>query len=268
MANLPEGAALDISTPALKRSASWRLLKASGKPRDGWLSRHVHRKISRLFSYVFLQIGVPADVATFLVFGVGVAAAFYFAQTSHATMIAGGALYWFSSIADGIDGEIARLTLRDSSYGEQLDTAVDQATHVMALIGVLVGWWRQGMGHGGMLLAAGVLLGVPLVLVWIMGIVRRGRGLTQFFVVATPIEWAISRAGRETGAWALQLAGAIFILFRREAIAFTFFLVSLLTGQRVIYPLLIATSLLVVTATLLSYRARIDVALRAEAGRA
>src|SRR5262249_53545308 len=107
---LPEGVVLDVSTTATRRRAAWHLLRASGKPTDGWLSRNIHRKISRLFSYIFLTVGLSPNTATFLTFAVGLLSAWLVAQTSRATMIAGAALFWFASVADGIDGEMARLT--------------------------------------------------------------------------------------------------------------------------------------------------------------
>src|SRR5438094_447445 len=69
------------------------------------------------------------------------------AQTTRSTMIAGAALFWFASVADGIDGEMARLTFSDSQRGEQIDSVVDVATYIVAFAGVGVGWWRQGMGR-------------------------------------------------------------------------------------------------------------------------
>jgi phosphatidylglycerophosphate synthase len=255
---LPPGIVLDVSTPEARRDASWRLLRASGKAGDGWLSRHVHRRISRVFSYLFLQIGLSAHVATCLALGVGLLGAWLLAQTTHATMIAGGALLWFSSIADGIDGEMARLTLSESAQGEALDTAVDQLTHMAGLTGVVVGWWRQGMGPAGLALAACVIAGVPLVLLWAMALVRRARGGGgPYFVATKPIERAVSRAARETRAIPLRMAAAVFVLFRREAFTFTFFLVSLVTAQRVVYPALVAAGLLVVVATFTVYGSRI-----------
>ena len=121
---LPAGAALDVSTARARREAAWCLLNASGKPADGWLSRHLHRRVSRLFSYLFLGAGLSANFATFATLGIGLMSAWLMAQTSHATMIAAGFLFWCASIADGIDGEMARLTLSESRRGEQLDTAV------------------------------------------------------------------------------------------------------------------------------------------------
>src|SRR5439155_10261263 len=55
---LPDEAALDVSTAARRRRSAWRLLRASGKPTDGWLSRHVHRRISRLGTWLLLGLGL------------------------------------------------------------------------------------------------------------------------------------------------------------------------------------------------------------------
>jgi len=263
-----DGALLDVSTASARRRAAWTLLRASGKPTDGWLSRHVHRKISRLCSYVLLRLGLSANHATFLTLLVGVAAAWFLAQTSHATLILGTLLFWFASIADGIDGEMARLTLSESAYGEQLDTAVDHATHLLSLAGVMIGWWRQGIGPAGWMLAIGVGVGLPLVILWGMYFVRRAKGLKgQFFVDTKPIEFGIADAAAKTGAPALRLTSAIYGIFRREAIALTFFLVSLITGARAVFPAMMAGGLLIVAAALLFYRDPISTEIRARAER-
>jgi phosphatidylglycerophosphate synthase len=257
---------LDVSTPGARRAAEWQLLRASGKPQDGWLSRHVHRRVSRVFSYGFLKLGLSANVATVMTFLVGLGAAFLMAQTSHPTMIAGGFLFWFASIADGIDGEVARLTLSESRFGEQLDTGVDQLTHLSGLIGVLIGWWRQGIGPGGLALAAAVIVGTPAVLLWAMALVRRARQTDQLFVPTKPIEIAIFRARDETGALPLRAAAAVFILFRREAFSFSFFVLSLVTAHRSAIPTAIAAGLAVVIVTLLAYGSTLRRTLRETVG--
>jgi len=265
---LPHDAALDVSTAAARRRSAWQLVRASGKPTDGWLSRHLHRRISRVFSYALLQMGVTANAATALTFLVGAWSAWLIAQTSHETMIAGALLFWFASIADGIDGEMARLTLSESRWGEQLDTAVDHATYFLCYAGLMVGWWRQGMGLPGVALALGVALGIPIALLWGMNVVRGAhvrrtpdRRESHFFVDTKPIELAVAKAARQTRAPALQLSSAIFILFRREVFSLTFFLVSLVTSRRAVYPALLAGGLAVVTATLVAYRRPIERAL-------
>ena len=261
--SLAAGAVFDVSNAGARRRSAWRLLRASGKPTDGWLSRHVHRKISRVCSYGLLRLGLTANQATLLVFLVGIAAAWLMAQTSRATMIAGAALFWFASIADGIDGEMARLTLSESAYGEQLDTAVDHATHLSGLAGVMVGWWRQGIGAAGWALATAVVVGVPVALLWAMHVVRRAQEIQdRFFVDTKPIEIGVIAAARETGAPMLRLASGAFVLFRREAFSLTFFLVALATARRAAYPALLAGGLAVVGGTLAAYRYAIEDGIR------
>jgi phosphatidylglycerophosphate synthase len=254
LAELPASAALDISTVKARRRAAWALLKGSGKPADGWLSRHVHRRISRVFSYLFLKAGLSPHVATVATFGIGVASAWLMAQTTHSTMIAAAFLFWCASIADGIDGEMARLTLSESPFGEQLDTGVDQLTYIFGLAGVLLGWSRQGISRSGIVLAALVVIGIPTLLFWAMRMVRHARRSTQFFVPTKPIEGAVFAAADRLRTPVLRGAAGVFVLFRREAFSLTFFLVSLVTGWRMIYPLLLAGGLAIVTLTFLLHR--------------
>jgi phosphatidylglycerophosphate synthase len=261
---LPEGAALDVSSVAARRHAAWRLLRQSGKPTDGWLSRHVHRRISRVFSYVLLQLGLSANAATLLTFGVGVASAWFMAQTTTATMIVGGFLFWFASIADGIDGEMARLTLSESAWGEQLDTAVDHATHLLVLAGVIVGLWRQGISRLDAVIVGAVAIATPGVLYGGMRMVARATGVRdRVFVDTKPIEYAVEDAAAATRAPALRAAAVLFVLFRREMFTLTFFLISLVAvGQRAVYLRVLAGGLALCIATLAVYRAEVSAAIR------
>jgi phosphatidylglycerophosphate synthase len=251
---VPENTVLDVSTPATRRRSAWRLLRASGKPTDGWLSRHIHRKISRLFSYLLLHLRLTPNAATLLTFGVGGASAWLAAQTSHATMALAALLFWFASIADGIDGEMARLTLRESLSGDRLDTVVDQATYVTAFIGLIVGCWRQGTGAAGWTILAGGAMGVPILLLWAEDLARLACGPHAVVFVAKPIEVGVIGAAAATGAPALRLASGVFRLLRRESFSLAFFLVALVTGRRIVFPALLAGGVAFVTATLVVYR--------------
>jgi len=264
---LDEGLVLEVATAAARRRSAWVLLRASGKPGDHWLSRHLHRRVSRIVSYLFLRMRLSANTATWLTFLVGLAAGWCMAQTSHLTMLAGGLLFWAASIADGIDGEMARLTLSESAFGEQLDTAVDQLTYAAGLVGVLVGWWRQGIGVAGGTLAAVVLCGLPLALLGAMALVRRARRTTQFFVPMTPIEHAVTRAARVTRAPLLKASALVFVLFRREAFSVLFFVVSLVTDRRAAIPALLALGLGLAAGTLVIHRSAVTRSLEEIVGR-
>ena len=259
---VPDGSVFDVSSMAARRTSAWRLLRQSGKPTDGWLARHVHRKISRVFSYVLLQLGLSANHATLFTAAIGLASASLMAQTSHQTMIAAAFLLWFASIADGIDGEMARLSLSESAYGEQLDTLVDHSTHALCYAGIVVGWWRQGIGQRGALLAAAVAVALPATLLLAMHLVRKTSGAQHFFVDTKAVEFAVADAARATGSHVLRLAAAVFVLFRREAFTLTFAIVSLATGWRGVYPMLVAAALSFVLLTLILYAKPIEDAMR------
>jgi phosphatidylglycerophosphate synthase len=258
---LQEGAVLDVSSSAARRRSAWQQLCASGKPSDGWQARLIHRKISRLFSYVFLQLGLSANSATFFAFAVGVLGAWFLAQTTHATFIAGTALFWFASIADGIDGEMARLTVSDSEWGERLDTTVDLLTYVFALVGVFAGWRRQGMGDAGTVLALGVPLGLVATVLWTMHVIGRARGV-RFSSDLKAAELGLTGAAAATRAPMLRAASFVFVLFRRESMSLVFFLVSLVTARRAACPVLAGAGCAFVVATLVVYRREIDAGIK------
>ena len=251
--SVPDGSALDVSTAAARRASAWRLLCDSGKPTDGWLSRHVHRKISRVASYVLLQLRLKAPHAMVLTAAIGLVSAWLMAQTSQQTMIAGALLLWCASITGGIDGEMARLSLSESSSGQQLDTLLNHAIHGLCYAGLMVGWWRQGIGPGGAVLAFGVALALPATLLLSMHMVRKASGVAHFFVETRPIEFAVFDAARATGSRVLRLAAAVFVLFRREALPPLFTMVALTTDWRGVYAMIVAAGLSFVLLTFLFY---------------
>lgn len=251
---LPAGTVLDVSTWWARRRAVWQLLQASGKPTDGWLSRRVHRPISRVCSYALLHTVLTANHASLLTFLVGAASAWFMAQTSHRSMILGALLFWFASIADGIDGEMARTRMTESARGEQIDTAVDHATHVLVFAGVLIGWWRQGIGAGGLALMVIIAAGLPMMFLGTMALVRTAIGSRQFFVDTKPIEGGIAQAAADTSSPVLAAAAKLWVVFRREALALLFFVVSLPTGARAAYAVLVAVGLAIVGVVLTIYR--------------
>jgi phosphatidylglycerophosphate synthase len=259
---VPEGSALDVSTRAARRASAWRLLRQSGKPTDGWLARHIHRRLSRVVSYVLLQVGLEATHAMLVPAAVGFASAWLMAQTSQQTMIAGAVLLWFSSVTGGIDGEMARVSLSESSHGQQLDTFLHHATQVMCYTGLMVGWWRQGIGPRGAALAFGVALALPATLVLSMHMVRKASGAPHLLVETRPIEFALLDAAHATGSWTLRLAAAGFVVFRRESFPLVIVAVSLVTGSRAVFAMIVAAALSFVLLTFLFYIKRIEEMMR------
>ncbi len=119
------------------RRASWDLVKASGKPSDGIVSRHLNRPISMRLSFAFLHLPWmrPGHATTLTAI---CALAMFAALVSGTTegLLAGAVLFQLASIVDGVDGEIARVTRRGTRSGATLDSITDGFTNVGFIVGL------------------------------------------------------------------------------------------------------------------------------------
>jgi phosphatidylglycerophosphate synthase len=87
------------------------------------------------------------------------------AQGSYMTGVVGGVLYYSSMVLDCSDGEVARLTVRDSSAGAWLETIVDYTTYLLLLGALMVRVRHEGAAEEYRLAAMVALAGSILVLV-------------------------------------------------------------------------------------------------------
>ena len=132
---------IDVDTPADRRRAERTLVSlAARKPLDGPVSRLVNRRLSGPISLVLLRAGVSpgaATVATFL-FALAAAAVLALGVVWPAALVLGGILVQLASILDGVDGEIARASLRSSPFGGFLDSVLDRAADAAVLAALAV----------------------------------------------------------------------------------------------------------------------------------
>ena len=120
-------------------SAGAEILRGTGKTNDGIVSRWLNRPISQRLSALFLRAPgmrpIHATVGTALI-----AMAMFAALIGGGRwgLIAGALLFHAASVFDGVDGEIARATFRTSRQGAALDSAIDMATNVAAMLGLAI----------------------------------------------------------------------------------------------------------------------------------
>jgi hypothetical protein len=91
---------------------------------------------------------------------------------------------------------------------------------------------------------------LPATALFTMHLVRKACGATRFFVGTKPFELALADAARDSGSLILGGAAAVFVMFRREAFSLAFAVLSLATGWRGMYLILVAAGLLFVLLTL------------------
>jgi phosphatidylglycerophosphate synthase len=158
----PAGALLQAAhDDAAGRAAARALFARLGRPGDGWLTRLVDRRISRALTRLLLPTGVTPNQVTVTSIAVGIVAGVLFATGSHAAAILGAMLFLASTIIDGCDGELARLTFRESLFGARLDVVGDNVVHLFLFGGIATGLYRRA--HDPRLAIAGLLLVVGVI---------------------------------------------------------------------------------------------------------
>ncbi|MGH7164682.1 MAG: CDP-alcohol phosphatidyltransferase family protein [Nitrospiraceae bacterium] len=157
---------------------------------DGFVDRHFNRKISGPLTRLFLRLGLSPNTITILSLLIGLAAAGSFALGTYVAGIVGGLLFQLSAIVDCCDGELARLTNRQSPLGAQLDLAADNVVHMAIFAGIAWGLFLHP--------ASGIRSWLPLVLgtAAVLGnafsfwMVNRAKALRDRQVWADPIQAA------------------------------------------------------------------------------
>ena len=225
------------------------LLRHTQKPTDGVVSRHINRPQSRLFSRAFLRLGLGPNHASCVSACIGLASGWFAAQPGWFGVALAGVFFQLASMFDGVDGEMARVTVRQSALGAKIDTAVDNGTYLVCLVGFAVGWVREGVGPAQLALAIVMVVGVVVVLLQALVFVRRYAPDASFVFVDT----CVRRAARTSSAPTLRAAGWFFYLFRRDVLALALMLVAL-TGSRAAIVGLVLAGLLAASFTLLVHR--------------
>jgi len=192
--SLPPGALVcDARTPAGRAHAERELYRRLGRSGDGWFTRVVDRRFSRAITRGILPTGVSPNQVTIVSIAIGIAGGCCFALGSSGAAMAGALLFLLSTIVDGCDGEIARLTFRESPFGARLDILGDNLVHFFLFGGITIGLYRRStdpvVATLGVVLLGGIALAMATVY---LRIIRRVPNAAQqkFFEAFASREFA------------------------------------------------------------------------------
>jgi len=129
-----------VRTAADLRTAETWLLRSLIKDSEGFMSRHVERRISLAVTRRLVWTALTPNGMTAVSLAVGLAGAPFFLSHVPEWQVAGALLFLLHSILDGCDGEIARLKFLESSGGAALDFWGDNAVHVAVFSCMALGW--------------------------------------------------------------------------------------------------------------------------------
>jgi 1L-myo-inositol 1-phosphate cytidylyltransferase / CDP-L-myo-inositol myo-inositolphosphotransferase len=148
------------------RAETW-LLKSLIKSSEGFMSRHVERRVSLALTRRLVGTGITPNAMTAVSVGIGLLGAPCFLSAEPLVQLTGALLFLTHSILDGCDGELARLKFLESRSGALLDFWGDNLVHVAVFLSMAIGWskdigagwplWIGGVAIAGTLAAAATL---------------------------------------------------------------------------------------------------------------
>ena len=161
---VPITAPLDTSVAA----AETQLIRSLGREGDSVLMRGLDRRLSQALTKRLMRTPVTPNQMTLYSAAVGLSGAFCLAQPSQVLQVLGSLLFLLSTIMDGCDGELARLTFQESEFGAKFDVIMDNVVHLFLFPSIALGLYRReyntlyfvlgGLTLGGILVSIAVYL--------------------------------------------------------------------------------------------------------------
>jgi phosphatidylglycerophosphate synthase len=116
------------------------LLQSLIKDTEGFMSRHVERRISLAITRRLVATSITPNAMTLVSLAVGLLGAPFFLSADPLLQVTGSLLFLTHSILDGCDGELARLKFLESPGGARLDFWGDNLVHVAVFASMAIGW--------------------------------------------------------------------------------------------------------------------------------
>ncbi|MBV8773489.1 MAG: CDP-alcohol phosphatidyltransferase family protein [Deltaproteobacteria bacterium] len=110
---------------------------------DAVMARMVDRRLSWRLSLRLARTCITPNQVTLTNTMLGFGCAALLASTSYWLRLCGALLFLLSITLDGVDGELARLRMLESRFGERLDVITDNVVHVAVFIGMTLGCYRM-----------------------------------------------------------------------------------------------------------------------------
>ena len=111
--------------------------------RDGFLARHLDRRISRFISKRLAHTSLTPNQITLAGVTIGLIGALLLSRPGYWPQLIGSLLFLSFAVIDGVDGEVSRLRLQDSQFGYYLDMITDNIVNVAIFSGIAFGLYHD-----------------------------------------------------------------------------------------------------------------------------
>ncbi len=131
-----------VGSKAELKEVKKRMIKNLTKPTDGIVSRNINRRVSTSISRWVTYLPVSPNQITLVTGLIAFIPCYFMYQGGYKNWLIGAATYQLASILDGVDGEIARLKMKSSKFGQWLDTMLDFVSMIAVLLCLVAGVHR------------------------------------------------------------------------------------------------------------------------------
>ena len=139
---------IEVRDNASSLTAEKKLLRYSKNHYTQFMDIWFNSLFSIPISAMLLKTPLTPNILTLFGLFIGFLAGWCFAQGNYLSNLAGGLLLALTAIWDCCDGDVARLKLMESDFGEKLDTACDNIINVFIFSGMMLGVAKtHGWGH-------------------------------------------------------------------------------------------------------------------------
>ncbi len=136
-----------------------RTLRHDTADTDGFMARVFDRKLSWRLSYLLAHTRVTPNQVTLANTALGMVVAWMFAQPGYWIRLLASALFVISITIDGVDGELARLTMSETRAGGRLDAITDNLVHIAIFFGISIGCYRAAHSTAYLYVLGALLVG-------------------------------------------------------------------------------------------------------------
>jgi phosphatidylglycerophosphate synthase len=146
-------------------AAEEQLVRRLGRKGDSLIVRLLNRRMSQALTKRLARTAVTPNQITLFSAALGLTGAYLLAQPTDLLQILGSLLFLCSTIIDGCDGEVARLTFQESDFGGKLDILMDNVVHLFLFPAIALGLYREHSDSTALVLGALTLAGVLIALI-------------------------------------------------------------------------------------------------------
>lgn len=176
------------------REVKARLIRNLTKPTDGWVSQHLNRPISTRISRVLAYTPITPNQFTLVTGLLAFLPVHFVLQGGYWNWLIGAAIYHLASVLDGVDGEIARLKMLSSKFGQWMDTLFDFASMFAVLTALVVSVNRTDqpliVQKAGYVAVFAALASITSILIFVIRHKKGGTFSIQYSFLSGTSRWA------------------------------------------------------------------------------